>query len=51
MPIGNFDGASQDNGDKCGVGVVLKLVDDIVYKLRLGCGGVVGNLVLALSCK
>lgn len=38
LPIGLFDGASQEYGEKWGVGVVLKFMDNIVYKLRLGCG-------------
>lgn len=37
-PISYFDGASQMDGEQCGVGVVMKLQDDRVYKLGLGCG-------------
>lgn len=38
MPISYFDGASQDHGEKCGVGDVLKIANTIVYKLKMGCG-------------
>jgi hypothetical protein len=36
--VGYFDGGSQEDGKECGVGVVLKLVNEIVFKLSLGCG-------------
>lgn len=38
FPIVLFDGPPQDYCEKIGVGVVLKLMDNIVSKLRLGCG-------------
>ena len=38
MPIGYVDEASQDNGDKCGAGVILKVINESVFKLSLGCG-------------
>lgn len=38
FPIGYFDGTSHDNGYKCVAGIVLKLIDDTIINLRLGCG-------------
>lgn len=37
-PIGFFDGASQDNGTRCGSSVYLNLRDFHVFKLKLNCG-------------
>ena len=38
MPIGYFDGASHDNGNKCGVGVILILINGTMLKIRFGYG-------------
>lgn len=36
--LGYFDVASQENGSKCGVGVVLKLRENHIFCLKMSCG-------------
>lgn len=33
-----FDEASKDDGQNCGDGVILKLVNESIYKFSIGCG-------------
>lgn len=47
-----FDGASKKDGEFCGAGVVLKLLDNIAYHIRFG-GGKGSNTkgeLMALWC-
>lgn len=38
LPLGIFDGASQDVGLNCGDGSVSKLNESKSYQLKMGCG-------------
>ena len=38
MPIGLFDGASQDVCVRCGVSMRLKFSDSYFFTLQMGCG-------------
>ena len=38
MPIGFFDGASQDDGARCGVSMRLTFNYSYFFKLQMGCG-------------
>ena len=37
-PLGFFDGSSEEDGSKCGVGVVLKCDEIRLYKISIDCG-------------
>ena len=37
MPLGMFDSTSQENGEICWDHIVLKPLDNTIYKIRLGC--------------
>jgi ribonuclease HI len=37
-PVGFFDGASQDGGQKCGAGVFIKMNSSLSFRLKLNCG-------------
>lgn len=38
LTLGFFNGALQDRGKKCVMGAIMKLRDNYVFKLRMGCG-------------
>jgi hypothetical protein len=38
LVVGFFDGASQERGEKCGAGAVLKCPEKGTYKIMMNCG-------------
>ena len=52
FPIGLFDGASQEDGGKCGAWAMLKMIDTKVFKLKMdrGKGTNTSGELLALWC-
>jgi len=38
MAVGFFDGASQNGGEKCGAGTVLKFPEGGIFSIKMNCG-------------